>query len=85
VADQLSKGDTEESEADSAVPGRAEAVKSIRDAIALVKKGYKMFYSRDHDWEQSSTVKEGTETLLQETKPTGIHSIGLKAVKFLFS
>jgi hypothetical protein len=50
-------------------PGRIHAVKSIRDAIGLVKKRYKIFYSRDHDWKRSSTVKGGTETLLHKTKP----------------
>ena len=65
LAEQLSKGDTEESEADSAMPVRTLTVNSMQEVIALINKGCEIFCSNDPIWEWSSTVKRGIETVLQ--------------------
>jgi hypothetical protein len=89
-AEQLSKDDTEESEADSAMSVRTLTVKSMQEAIALIDKGCEIFCSNDPNCEQSSTVKgkltqfySHTITYHQKRKNPDIYSIVFKAVNFL--
>ena len=65
LAEQLSKEDTEESEAESAMPVRTLTVKLMQEAIALINKGCEIFCSNDPNWERSSTIMRGIETVLQ--------------------
>jgi hypothetical protein len=90
-AEQLSKEDTEESDADPAVPVRTLTVKSMQETIALINKGCEIFCSSDPIWERSSTVKSGIETVLQpyynlvseKDGKKDIYCIVFRAVNFL--
>jgi hypothetical protein len=64
LAEQLSKEDTKESDADSAMLVRTLRVASMQEAIALINKGCENFCSNDPNWERSSTVKRVIETVL---------------------
>ena len=47
------------------MPVRTLTVKLMQEAVALINKGCEIFCSDDRNWERSSTIKRGIETVLQ--------------------